>query len=453
VLFRSPEALQDRALARRAVRASLVLLKNDGALLPLPRHARLLVVGAGAHSLARQSGGWSLTWQGQGVDNADFPAGDTVLDGLRQALGAARVSYSADAQGLPIDPARYDAIVAVLGETPYAEGNGDIPPSGTLRHSSRHPEDLALLQRVAGHGVPVVTVLLSGRPLHTNDLLNRSQAFVAAWLPGTEGGGIADVLLRDAEGRIAHDFVGRLPFSWPRSACQTPLNAGDGQQPLFALGYGLRYAEPAAPLGTLDESFPPGGCAAPSAMEIFGQAAVAPYTLHLASPGARWPDAALSDDPLATLERPEVSARTVQLHTQHDARLLRWRGPARLFAWAPQPAALDAYPDAALQFEVQVAGPPQGRLRLGLRCGERCAGEVDATRLFAALAPGRPHTLKIPLACLAARGADLTRVDQPFSLRSDAGFAAAFTRIRVVAGAARDADAVRCDDLPTPATP
>ncbi|MBE0548827.1 MAG: glycoside hydrolase family 3 C-terminal domain-containing protein, partial [Rubrivivax sp.] len=158
-----PDALAARTLARRAVRQSLVLLKNNAGVLPLARSNRLLVVGKSADSLQNQTGGWTLTWQGTGNANSDFPAGHSVLAGLRQALGDDRVVFSATAEG--VDLAGFDAVIAVLGETPYAEGAGDIPPPGTLHHTSRHPEDLAVLQRVAGRGVPVITLLLAGRPL------------------------------------------------------------------------------------------------------------------------------------------------------------------------------------------------------------------------------------------------------------------------------------------------
>ena len=153
--------------------------------------------------------------------------------------------------------ADYDAVVAVIGETPYAEGDGDICPSGTLRHSSRYPEDLALLETVAGKGKPVVTVFVAGRPLWVNDLLNLSNTFIAAWLPGSEGKGVSDMLVA---GRKRHDFSGTLSFSWPKSVCQTSLNAGGADYaPLFKLGYGLRAGTRSA-LGRLDARYPAGGC-------------------------------------------------------------------------------------------------------------------------------------------------------------------------------------------------
>lgn len=245
------EVMQERALARLAVRKSLVLLKNDGGVLPLARKQKILVVGKSADSVSNQTGGWTLTWQGTENKNSDFPYADTILAGIAEAVGKPNVTYSADAKG--VDVSRYDAVIAVIGEKPYAEFMGDIAPNGTMRHSSRYPEDLAVLQAVSGRGKPVVTVLLSGRPLYANDLMNLSDSFVAAWLPGSEGKGVADVLFRKADGKINHPFTGTLSFSWPKSPCQARLNAGDADYaPLFPLGYGLKYGS-TSQVGTLTD--------------------------------------------------------------------------------------------------------------------------------------------------------------------------------------------------------
>jgi beta-glucosidase len=273
-----PANLVDRPLARRAVRESLVLLKNNGGVLPLRADRKILVVGKNADSLQNQTGGWSLLWQGgpwlfgpnDANLNSDFPSGETILAGIRDKVGAASVTYSIDAAG--IDVRQFDAVIAVIGETPYAENFGDIATAlgnrnsddaslRTLELGHRMPEDRAVLEAVTGHGVPVVTVLVSGRALYANAELNRSDAFVAAWLPGTEGGGVADVLFRNRNGSIASDFQGKLPVSWPRSACQTPLNAGDpGYNPQFAFGYGLTYRS-RVQVGRLDETpGPAAGC-------------------------------------------------------------------------------------------------------------------------------------------------------------------------------------------------
>ncbi|MBA4040180.1 MAG: beta-glucosidase, partial [Planctomyces sp.] len=357
-------------------------------------------------------------------------------------LGAERVRYSADAKG--VNPADVDAVIAVIGETPYAEGNGDIPPSGTLQHSSRHPEDLAVLRAAAALGKPVITVFMSGRPLWVNDLLNLSDAFVAAWLPGSEGGGVADLLLRGPDGRIAHEFRGRLPFSWPREACQTPLNAGDGQTPLFPLGHGLGAAQAGASLGRLAETLPAGGCEARSEVSIFARTAQPPYELLVASPTQAWPTRKISDDLNATLTfpseaQPALTMSTVQLNTQQDAKLLRWQGPAQLLAWSAQKAALSVFPDAALVFDLQLHTAPRGPVTLAME-----QAKLELTPLLRGMALGEKRRIVIPLACFAARGVDLARVEIPFALGADAPFAAAVAQVRVQTGAATSPDAVDC---------
>ncbi len=228
------DALDARDLGREAVRASLVLLKNQG-ILPIAAGKRVLVVGASADSLSNQTGGWSLTWQGTENTNADFKGGTTLLAALRGALGEANVTYAAD--GMGVDPKRFDAVIAVLGEAPYAEYHGDVRAPAPVAHSVRYPADLAALRAVTGKGVPVVSVLFSGRPTYVNDLINLSDAFVAAFLPGTEGDGLADLLVG---GR--YDFKGTLSFAWPGSACST--GEGNGSVVQFPRGYGLSYAAP-----------------------------------------------------------------------------------------------------------------------------------------------------------------------------------------------------------------
>jgi beta-glucosidase len=237
---------QVRSLAREAVRESIVLLKNDRRVLPLKRRGKILVVGKGADSMPMQSGGWSLTWQGDQTTTADYPYANTLLAAMRKSLGIKRVDYSADGSG--VDVRRYSAVVMVAAEQPYAEGKGDISFPAALRHSARYPEDLRALERVSGKGVPVVTILYSGRPVAANDLINRSNAFVAAWLPGTEGLGLTDLLLAKPSGRPAFDFRGRLSFDWPAGDC---LPQRGGVQ--FPRGYGLSFTRRST-LGRLPET-------------------------------------------------------------------------------------------------------------------------------------------------------------------------------------------------------
>ena len=434
------DALQDRALARRAVRQSLVLLKNQQQALPLRAGQRLLVVGNSADSLENQSGGWSRTWQGNDNKNSDFPAGQTILSAVRAAAGEGQVSFSKSAAG--VDLKAFDAVIAVIGETPYAEGNGDIPASGTLRHSSRYPQDLALLNAVSGKGPKVITVFVAGRPLYTNDLLNRSDAFVMAWLPGTEGGGVADLLFASSAGA---DFSGRLPFPWPQAACA-------GGTPLFAAGYGLAYGA-AGEVGRLAEHIPSGGCGARNEIQIFRQAAVPPYTFEVGSAVGRWQGRSIPDDPnqrlaLPAQGAPDVEVSTVQIHTQQDAKRIAWSGPARFSAWGLQKTDLGAFPEAALLFDSRVEQPPQAPVTLTMICGSSCQGSLDLTDLFKRMASQPPRTIKIALACFAARGVLLNQVEVPWRITTTGPFIAAFANIRIAAGAARDADALPCNSFP-----
>lgn len=215
---------EHRAAAREAVRKSVVLLKNEGDVLPLSGTGRIHVAGAAADDIGIQSGGWTIDWQG-GVGEITT-GGTTILEGIRAAAPDAEVTYGADGGAA----AGADVGIVVIGERPYAEGVGDD------MDLSLDSAQVATVQAVADAGVPVVVVLISGRPLIINDVLETAGAFVAAWLPGTEGAGVADVLFGD------YAPTGTLSFTWPRSMEQIPINVGDEDyDPLFPLGYGLSY--------------------------------------------------------------------------------------------------------------------------------------------------------------------------------------------------------------------
>jgi beta-glucosidase len=218
-----------RAVARRAVRESVVLLKNENATLPLSRKAkRIHVAGRDADNLGNQCGGWTIDWQGR---TGTPTLGTTVLTALRYASPRTKVTYSEDGSGAE----GADVGVVVVGETPYAEGFGDRADLG-LRQ-----EDVEAIATVKKAGIRVVVVVVSGRPLVLGEAAGMADALVAAWLPGTEGDGVADVLFGDEKP------TGKLPFAWPRSMDQVPLHEGSpGYDPLFIYGYGLSYpADPA----------------------------------------------------------------------------------------------------------------------------------------------------------------------------------------------------------------
>ena len=216
-----------RKVARDAVGRSLVLLKNEGKTLPLSREAtRIHVTGRGADDLGMQCGGWTIDWQGK--HGAVTPGGTTILEAIRQTVGKnTKITSSKDGTGA----AGADVAVVVVGENPYAEMGGD------RKDLSISKEDAAAVLAAKGTGVPVVVVVLSGRPLVLGDVLDQADAVVAAWLPGTEGAGVADVLFGDVKPS------GKLSFSWPRSMEQVPVSHSGGAagEPLFPIGFGLGY--------------------------------------------------------------------------------------------------------------------------------------------------------------------------------------------------------------------
>jgi beta-glucosidase len=203
------------------VRESLVLLKNTGHVLPLKRGEHILVAGKNANDIGAQSGGWTITWQGS---IGPITPGTSILAGIRAAAGA-KVDYSADGSGA----AHHDVAIAVLGESPYAESNGDRQDDLTLDGIDQN----TLVNLRKAH-IPIVVVLVSGRPLVVTKELPGWKALVAAWLPGTEGEGVADVLFGTAKPR------GKLGRVWPRNAGQAGLAPGAGKG-LFPYGFGLSY--------------------------------------------------------------------------------------------------------------------------------------------------------------------------------------------------------------------
>lgn len=245
---------EHRSVAREAVRKSLVLLKNQNSLLPLAKNARVLVAGKNANNLGHQCGGFSIVWQGT-CGNEMVEGGTSVWEGIRQV--AANASLSQEDYGADADPALHDAAIVVIGEHPYAEGLGDVregnhliveagsqikgsinvlrPYGKTLELASLHPEDLRTIRTITEKGIPAVVVMISGRPLVVDRELEASSAFVAAWLPGSEGQGIADVLFGD------FDFHGKLSFSWPGNSVNAPTRHHKNHAPLFPRGYGMTY--------------------------------------------------------------------------------------------------------------------------------------------------------------------------------------------------------------------
>ncbi|WP_144127134.1 glycoside hydrolase family 3 N-terminal domain-containing protein [Catellatospora sichuanensis] len=236
-----------RALARQAVAKSQVVLKNSGNVLPIPAAGgKIFVAGRHADNIGLQSGGWTVSWQGA---SGNTTPGTTILQGIRNTVGSGTtVTYNSNGSGID---GSYRVAIAVVGEQPYAEGQGDRPNSMGLDST-----DLNTLTTLRNSGVPVVVVLVSGRPLDIAAQLPNWNALVAAWLPGTEGQGVADVLFG------AVQPTGKLPVTWMSSASQQPINDGDGKTPLFAYGFGLTYG------GTPVDTTPPSTPGTPTASNV-----------------------------------------------------------------------------------------------------------------------------------------------------------------------------------------
>jgi len=213
-----------REVARECVRGSMVLLKNEPRALPVSKKLqRIHVAGKSADDIGNQCGGWTISWQGKSGPNTT--GGTTILKAIQETVSPqTKVTFSVDGS----DAAGADLAIVVIGETPYAEMMGDRT---TLELAA---EDVAVVEKVKQTGIPLVVVLVSGRPMIIDKVIDKADAFVAAWLPGTEGRGVTDVLFGD------YKFVGRLSFSWPRSMDQIPINVGDKDyDPLFKFGFGL----------------------------------------------------------------------------------------------------------------------------------------------------------------------------------------------------------------------
>lgn len=421
-----------RALARRAVRESLVLLKNQGGLLPLRPDRRLLVAGDGADNIPKQCGGWTLTWQGTDLGNEDFPNAQSIFTGIAAAVGAAGGSAELAPSGE--FHTRPDAAIVVFGEDPYAEFQGDLV---TLEYSPGDKKDLALLRRLKAQGIPVVAVFLTGRPLWVNPEINAADAFVVAWLPGGEGRGIADVLLRKPDGTVAHDFKAKLSFSWPALPLQVNVNRGDGDTPQFPYGFGMTYAD-SVDLPRLAEEPP----RRPTSL-------VDPRTFYAAGqPGSGWRFFAQEAGSVrvdltgaAAKGLPSGSLTVAPAHRRgrSDARSAAWSGTVAASLGIDGSKAIDLRREAngqlSLAFELRVTRPPAAPVIVAMRCGPRCEGSMQITDALRTRGD-EWRMLKIPLSCFERAGARMQEISAPFVLTTAGELGIELSAVRLETGLA-----------------
>lgn len=387
-----------RAIAREAVEKSLVLLKNDG-VLPIRASAKILVAGSAADNIAQAAGGWTISWQGGGdLTNRDFPGATSIYAGIaaaaKQAGGSAILSRDGHYDSRP------DVAVVVFGEQPYAEFVGDRPD-----YALHDEEGLALLRKFKAQHVRTVAVLLSGRPLWVNRELAVADAMVAAWLPGSEGEGIADVLIGNARGAVRHDFAGKLGFHWPADCLL-------GDKALFPVGYGGSYTHRPAPTPVLNESCSAMQADASSVFEVFHR--------RLASGVQATVRVGADEVPLhgfvglGPYGRLKVAG--FDYSAQEDARELTWNDAAVLHIGWPidrmSPFGGSTSGELVIRYTIDQA--PHDAVTLRGDCAD-CGKGVDLVPTFTANAGHGWRSATVPLACLG--GARISGIDLAVSGR------------------------------------
>jgi beta-glucosidase len=426
-----------REVARQAVRESLVLLKNNGQLLPLSPKQHILVAGDAADNIGKQSGGWSITWQGTGNKNSDFIGGSSIYSGIEQQVSAAGGQVTLSVDGSYTN--KPDVAIVVFGEEPYAEGHGDID---NLEYQRGHKKDLALLTSLKAKGIPVVAVFISGRPMWVNAELNASNAFVAAWLPGSEGKAIADVLLKSPADNIQHDFTGKLSFSWPKLPTQIVNRFDEDYQPLFSYGYGLTYQDDTL-LADLSEH---SNVALNTHLitDIFLGKAIAPWKMLL-----------FSQQQSIEIESSSESLkgifyRTVDKEIQEDSFRLKTTGAASAGVkfinsnGFREDLTSELEKNSALTFSVKRDSDINTPVYITMNCGTigdsaNCQASYNIQAQLAASKQGEWQDIAISLNCFAEKGLQLSKIAVPFELRTSGAVNLSVNYIRLVPSKANSA--------------
>ena len=422
-------ASEHRAVARDAVRKSLLLLKNKNQLLPLQPEQHVLVTGDGADNIGKQNGGWTITWQGTENKNSEFPGATSIYAGLNSALENIGSTSELSTDGSWTK--KPDVAVVVFGEEPYAEGVGDIE---SLVYKNGNKSDLKLLQSFKDKNIPVVAVFLTGRPLWINAELNSSDAFVVAWLPGTEGAGIADVMVADAEGQPRFDFTGRLSFDWPNAE----LNEQDKALPVADLlltgGQGMSYGDTELVAGNLSEVSL--SKAVSAAQVVFSGSNRGPFKSFVGD-SSDWSRLVEGANTLSAFG--DLSVTRVDGVVQEDSRLIKWSGrrDSQFFWHSDEALSLSEISDknGAVMVEFRVDQRPKGKVIQRMDCGWPCHGSQDVTKMFRTVPEGEWVTRGISLKCFKAVGANLERVTTPFLLTTDRSFALTIKDVRIVPNA------------------
>lgn len=406
-----------REIAQQAVRESLVLLKNKNDILPLSPSSNVLVAGDGADNIGKQSGGWTITWQGTNNTNDEFPGGSSIYAGIKEQVhaggGVATLNVAGEYDTKP------DVAIVVFGEDPYAEGHGDREH---LDYQRGVKSDLKLLKKLKAQGIPVISIFLSGRPMWVNAELNASDAFVAAWLPGSEGKAIADVIFSKADGSIHHNFTGKLSYSWPKTPDQTTVNRHDEDyQPLLPYGFGLAYGDKNLLSDDLNEVL---------ALDIskvetrtfFNGTMHKPWLMELFSNKQRI-NVNASTHKVGTL-----NYRTTDRLVQEDSLMLTSSGNhesgLRIVSKSHfrEDLSNDLAAKASLQLLVNVSQFDNAKAKIYMNCegtGDQpgsCHSNIDISAMLSALPQGTWQPISIDLQCFTNAGINFNQVVMPFEM-------------------------------------
>ena len=429
---------EHRAVARDAVRKSLVMLKNRDQILPIKPKQHILVTGDGADNIGKQNGGWTITWQGTENLNSDFPGGTSIYAGIDQAV--AEIGGTTELSSDGSFAKKPDMAVVVFGEEPYAEGSGD---RDSLIFNEGMQTDLKLLRKLKQQNIPVVAILLTGRPLWMNAELNSSDAFVVAWLPGSEGGGVADVIVADSKGKPRYDFTGKLSFDWPAAEINSRNQDLPVSDYLLKRGQGLSYGDAELIATNLNEK---------SLLDneskervVFSGTTRPPWTAYVgdASDWRRAVSGKSTSTPYGAL-----TVTTVDGAVQEDSRRVEWTGGHESqFYWQTDNSVnLSDLPgdNPALMMTLSVDKHPEGLVTMRMDCEWPCRGELALETILRAQPEGKLARLGIGLECFSKFGADLKKVNSPLVLVTSEPLAITFRDVRIV-GEAFSGHVVNCD--------
>ena len=408
---------ENRAIARQAVRESMVLLKNNGGLLPLDASQTIMVIGDGADNISKTCGGWTLSWQGTNHSNEEFPNSESILAGIQEAVkeSGGKVIFSANGDARE----SADVVIAIYGEDPYAEFQGDCENLDFVPNGF----DVRKLDKFRKDGIPVVSVFLSGRPMWSNPEINSSDAFVAAWLPGSEGGGISDLLFqRDP----SYDFTGRLSFAWPKKAVVSKDKSVEGSKTLFELGYGLDYKSNAM-VELLSEDSGLENTAIASTGNFFQKGApVAPWSLLINT----------GDLSEQVLGFPSTVGGLVLSKTDHeaqeDALRIKWiksdNDQLRVSTIAPSDMSRQTNGSMELTFSAKSFTDKEASVKISMGCDQEspCAETLNIN-----IASSEWQEYRISLTCFADLGVDMSNVSTALMITADDGVEIGISNIRL----------------------